>query len=388
MEHKLKFPKGFFWGAASASYQVEGGIYNTDWAYEAKTSKRVPVADSGPDHFNRFKEDFDIVKSLGHNSHRFSLEWARIEPEEGEFSIEAIRHYEHVFRALKERNIEPFVTLWHFTIPEWLYKKGGVENKDFSKYFERYAKYVMENLSEHCSHWVTINEPIVFLSNGWSRGNWPPFKKGNVFKTIQVFNHLVDAHIRAYKTMKQIDIASEVGIVKDNIYFHSNWNPINKIIAGVSRYFWNFTFLNNICNHVDTIGLNYYFHKKYGDNKQYKKNDMGWDIFPEGIYHTLMELKRYNKPLFVSEAGIADANDIYRGQYIKDLVFWTHKAISDGALIKGFMHWSLTDNFEWAKGYDHKFGLVEIDYNTKERKIRDSAFIYKEICINNELTIN
>lgn len=387
MEQKLEFPEGFYWGASSASYQVEGNIYNTDWAYEARTSKRVPVADSGPDHWNRYKEDFEIAKSLGHNSTRISLEWSRIEPEEGEFSMEAIRHYENVLRELRKLGLEPFITLWHFTIPEWLYKKGGAENRDFPEHFERFAKYAMKHLSKYCSHWVTMNEPEVFTSNGWLRGNWPPFKK-NFLIEVKVTNNLAKAHVKAYLAMKKINLNAEVGIVKDNIYFHSNGNPVNKIIAKVMREYWNFRFFRKIKNNFDSIGLNYYFHSKYGPKKYYKKNDMGWDIFPEGIYHVLLELKRYNKPVFVAEAGIADKNDIYRGQYIKDLIYWVHRAILDDVPIKGFMYWSLTDNFEWAKGYDQHFGLIEINYETKERKIRDSAYEYKKICDSNCLVVH
>jgi beta-glucosidase len=250
MQQKLEFPKGFFWGAASASYQVEGNIYNTDWAYEARTTQRVPVAGSGPDHWCRYKEDFDIAKSLGHTATRISIEWARIEPEEGLFDIVAIRHYENVLREIKKRGMEPFVTLWHFTIPEWLYKKGGLENKNFPEYFEKYAKYAMTHLSKHCSHWVTINEPEVLVSNGWLRGNWPPFKK-NIFKEMRVTNNVAKAHKKAYLAMKTIDMTSEVGIVKDNIYFHANGNPINKLLAKLTRNYWNFRFLNKIENHYD-----------------------------------------------------------------------------------------------------------------------------------------
>lgn len=388
MEQKLEFPEGFYWGAASASYQVEGNIYNTDWAHEAATTQRVPIADSGPDHWNRFKEDFDIAKYLGHNATRISIEWARIEPQEGEFSIEAIRHYENVLREIKKRGMEPFVTLWHFTIPEWLYLKGGLENKNFPEYFEKYTSYVMRHLHKQCSHWATINEPEVLVSNGWVRGNWPPFKKVSFWDEMKVTNNVAKAHIKAYLSMKKIDLNSEVGIVKDNIYFHANKNPFNKLAAYISRQYWNFRFLNKIKNHYDSIGLNYYFHKSFGSNKNYKKNDMGWDIFPEGIFHTLIELKRFNKPVFVAEAGIADRDDIYRGKYIKDLTYWVHRAISAGVPVKGFMYWSLTDNFEWAKGYEQRFGLIEIDYDTKERKIRDSALEYKKICESNSLTIN
>jgi len=385
---RLSFPKGFFWGAASASYQVEGNIENTDWAYEARTSKRVPVADSGPDHFNRFEEDFDIAKQLGHNAHRFSIEWARIEPAEGEFSAEGIRHYKRVIRALKSRGLTPFVTLWHFTLPKWLYVQGGAESPEFPVYFARYAAYVAEHLGEDVEHWVTMNEPVVFASNGWYRGNWPPFKVYRFFKMFRVLRTLAEAHKLAYTRIKEKDLTAEVGVVKDNIYFHANWNPFNKIAAKVMRQFWNFYFLDKVATHLDTIGLNYYFHKKFGDKQTYKKNDMGWDIFPEGLYQTLMELKRYGKPVFVAEAGIADHLDLYRGEYIHDLVYWTHRAIDDGLPVKGFMYWSLTDNFEWALGYEKCFGLIGIDYKTKERHIRESAYVYKTICLDNAVMVD
>lgn len=388
MHMKLVFPKGFFWGAASAAYQVEGGIDNTDWAYEARSSKKVPPTDSGPDHFNRYEEDFDIAKSLGHNAHRFSIEWARIEPEEGEFSVDAIRHYKHVIKALKARGLTPFVTLWHFTLPKWLYVQGGAASPEFPIYFARYASHVARELGADVEHWVTMNEPEIFAYNGWFEGTWPPFVRHNIFQTWKVFNNLATAHIEAYKQIKEHDLNAEVGIVKDNMYFHANWNPINKLVALIAQRVWNLHFINKVAQHIDTIGLNYYFHKHFGNNDVHKKSDMGWDLYPDGLYHTLMELKQYGKPVFVSEAGIADHLDMYRGEYIRGLVHATYRAIDDGVPVKGFMYWSLTDNFEWAEGYEKRFGLVAIDYETKERHIRDSAYVYKEICSTNAITID
>ena len=387
MKKHLQFPKGFYWGAASASYQVEGNIYNTDWAYEARTSKRVPEADSGPDHFNKYEEDFTLAKSLGHNAHRISIEWARIEPHKGEFNIEAVRHYERVIKSLHKKNIEPFITLWHFTLPQWLYEEGGMESKRFPEYFARYASFVADHLGDSCSHWSTINEPNVVASNGFIRGNWPPLKKGRPFLMIKVLNNLAKAHIAAYKVIKKKDLISEVSIVKDNIYISSNNNPVNIISAFFFRYFWNHFFLRKIINHIDSIGLNYYFHKKFGDTTVYKKSDMGWDMFPEGIYHALVELKQYNVPVFVSEAGIADELDVYRSDYIRGLVYWIHQAISDGVDVRGYLYWSLTDNFEWALGYTKRFGLIEINYETKERTIRDSAYTLKKIAETNTLEV-
>lgn len=389
MSKTLYFPKGFFWGAASASYQVEGNIYNNDWAYEARTSKRVPVADSGPDHFNRYEEDFDIAKSLGHNCHRFSLEWSRIEPAEGEFSIDAIRHYEKVLQALKKRKLEPFITIWHFTLPQWLYEKGGIENINFPEYFAKYCSFVSANLGEYCTHWATMNEPNVVSGMGYLKGVWPPHKKHRYLKIFKVWKNLAKAHILAYEEIKKHDFVSDVGIVKQNIYFvNKGKNPFNSLRVILGNYFWNHRLLNKVHNHCDSIGLNYYHQSNYGDREIYKKSDMGWNLCPEGIYHVLVDLKRYNKPVFVAEAGIADENDIHREQYIKDLVFWMYQAYSEGVSLKGYMYWSLTDNFEWAEGYNKRFGLVEIDYKTKERFIRTSAYALREIAENNSLNIN
>lgn len=384
---QLHFPKGFYWGAASAAYQVEGNIYNTDWAYEARTSGRVPVADSGPDHYNRYEEDFALAQSLGHNAHRMSIEWARIEPAPGEFSQDAIRHYRKVLKSMKRHGLTPFVTLWHFTLPQWLYLEGGAASKRFPEYFARYASFVAGELGPDVEHWVTMNEPMVFAGGGWLRGQWPPFKRGHFFTMLRVLRNLAQAHIQAYQRIKHKDLAVEVGIVKNNIYFHADAWPHNKLAAGIMTWFWNRRFLRMVAQHVDTIGLNYYFHKKFGGDEVHQKNDMGWDLYPEGIYHVLCDLKQYGKPIFVAEAGIADELDVHRGAYIHNLLYWVHRAIDDGVPVKGFMYWSLTDNFEWALGYEKRFGLIAIDYHTKVRTVRPSALVYKQVCETNALDV-
>lgn len=383
---RLKFPDGFYWGAATASYQVEGGIENNDWA-EAGRKGKVHLAGESSDHYHRYEEDFDIARSLGHNAHRFSIEWSRIEPEEGKFDDSEIEHYRDILSALRKRNIEPFVTLWHFTLPQWIVDKGGVEFKKFPEYFTRYCEYVVSRLNNQCTHWTTINEPIVFAYNGWVRGVWPPFKKRRFLQYISVSNILAYSHNSAYKKIKNLNKNLEVSIVKDNIYFHANWNPFNKLLAGFLNWFWNRRFLNKVYKHCDAIGLNFYFHKHFGGKGEYTKTDMGWDIYPNGIYHTLIELKEYNLPIYIAENGLADAKDTMRTQFIKDHLKWCHKAIEEKVDLRGYMHWSLLDNFEWAKGYSKRFGLVKIDYDTKERTIRASAQVYKKICESNMLEL-
>ena len=220
-----QFPAGFFWGAATASYQVEGGIENCDWAQAAREGK-VPPCGAACDHYRRYNEDFDIAKSLGHNAHRFSVEWARIEPEEGKFNEAEIEHYREVLRALRARNLEPFITLWHFTLPLWFSETGGFERKDAPEIFARYCAFVVDCFGDLCTRYSTINEPVVYAGLGWLKGNWPPFKQfkmvgkheltysgdrtlsrphvsfGVLFTYFKVINNLAKAHNKAYEAIK------------------------------------------------------------------------------------------------------------------------------------------------------------------------------------------
>lgn len=185
--------------------------------------------------------------------------------------------------------------------------------------------------------------------------------------------------------MKKVKPKIQIGISKNNMYFHSNLNPINIFKAHFMRWFWNRRFLNKINDYQDFIGVNHYFHKKFGDKESYPKSDMGWDIYPPALYHVLIELRRYKKPIIVTENGIADESDTKRGAFIRDYVGSVHKAIEHGVDVRGYLHWSLLDNYEWAFGFEKRFGLVEVNYNTLKRTVRQSAFEYKKICDANAL---
>jgi beta-glucosidase len=401
-----QFPEGFYWGAATASYQVEGGIENCDWAQAAREGK-VPKCGRACDHYNRYEEDFDIAVDLGHNCHRISIEWARVEPEEGRFDDAEIEHYRVVLAALRARRLKPFITLWHFTLPQWFADKGGFENPDAPKLFARYCAYVTKKLGNDCRHFSTMNEPLVFASNGWRRGSWPPFKKwplidrlkyipghrpsdenvsiGNVFRYFYIVRQLVRAHNRAYTAMKAAAFGVEVGLVHQVILFHHDGKLRNRVLAALMNWHWTHSFIRRIYQHSDSIGVNYYLHKKFGDTATYEKTDMGWDVYPEGLCNSLLMLKKYNLPLWVSEAGIADSADRMRGDYIRRLIRCMHVALEKGADVRGYMYWSLLDNYEWAQGFEKRFGLVEVDFDTLERKIRPSAYVYKEIIDRNAL---
>ena len=378
---EYRFPEGFFWGSATAAYQVEGGIENNDWAEAAKQGK-VPAAGKATDHYNRYEEDFDIVKKLNQNAHRFSIEWARIEPEEGRFNEKEIGHYRKVISALRERGIEPFVTLWHFTLPLWFSRLGGFENKKSPFYFSRYCEHVVKNLGDQVKFWITINEPMVYFWESYIKKDWPPFKR-NIFLFRKIMKNLIYSHIEAYKKIKEVDSDSQIGIAKNN----ADFDTPGIIFKSHRRLFWNHYFLKKIFKHQDFIGLNYYFHKHFGYRFYEEKSALGWPIYPKGIYHVLLELKKYNKSVYITENGLADAKDEKRENFIKEHLKWVHQAIQEGIDIRGYFYWSLLDTFEWEKGFEPRFGLVEVNYQTMERKIRPSAYEYGKICKENKLEI-
>ena len=403
---KKEFPEGFLWGAATASYQVEGGIENNDWARAAREG-RVPECGRACDHYHRYEEDFDIAKSLGHNAHRFSIEWSRIEPEEGKFDEVEIEHYRRVLQALQARGLTPIVTLWHFTLPEWFVKTGGFERKDAPEVFARYCAQVVSELGSEFRMVSTMNEPMVFAGLGWLKGNWPPFKAfalaknlsittsgnddkaqseygwRNYFTYQRVVKNLARAHSTAYRAIKAIQPTMQVDFVKHVVAFDANSNPVHKLHAWFGDRFLNHSFLRRVYKDCDAIGLNYYHYVRRGDKTEHKKTDMGWDMVPEGIYRALQILWRYKKPIYISEAGLADHDDSDRAEYITKQVEATWRAIQDGVDVRGHMYWSLLDNYEWALGFEKRFGLVEINYDTMERTIRPSAYVYKNIIENN-----
>ncbi len=413
---KLKFPKGFLWGAATAAHQVEGGM-NNDWtqweknnakrlAKEAKDKwadwqqKKFPemfdpknyVSGRACDHYNRFEEDFDLAKSLGHNAHRFSIEWSRVEPEEGKFDEREIEHYRQVLQALRDRGMEPFVTLWHWTEPIWFNDLGGWTNKKSADYFSRFVEKIAGEYRDLVRFWVVVNEPNVSISFGYYRGSQPPGKKG-IINFLRGFFNLFSAFERAVEAIKEIDPKAEVGVANSITHYDARIFPgLNFLITSVIEFFSKF-FLRKAIPHCTFIGCNYYsrhlitWKRKKLDSGN--RNDLGWEICPGGIYHVLLSLKKYDLPVYITENGIADADDSRRTEFIKDHLCLMHVAIQEGADVRGYLHWSLLDNFEFpeVRGFWPRFGLIEVDYKTMERKIRPSALEYAKICKGNEMEV-
>jgi beta-glucosidase len=388
----------FFFGAATSSHQVEGDNHN-DWSvWERKNAERLAKEARAPfdvakekdnyisgkacEHYNRFREDFDIAKLLGHNAHRFSIEWSRIEPKEGKFDQKEIEHYRDVIRALQERFLEPFVTVWHWTLPVWLAEKGGLLAPDFAEYFARYAEKLAQEFKGDVKFWITVNEPEVISWNGYGRGVWPPNKKGTL-SARRAMLALASAHKAVYRRIKATDAAAQVGATMHMDWFESTGGFVNDIRALFADKIRNFYFLDKIRRETDFIGFNYYFHNRidggFNKNKNEIVSDMGWEIYPEGMYRVLMKLKKYEMPIYITENGLADAQDSRREAFITEHLTWMRKAMDEGVDVRGYFHWSLLDNFEWDKGFWPRFGLVEVDYRTLTRKIRLSARAYEKI---------
>ncbi|MDP3970650.1 MAG: glycoside hydrolase family 1 protein [bacterium] len=400
----LAFPKKFLWGTSTSAYQVEGGIFNNDWAnWEQKkdTIENGEKCGQAADHYNRYEEDFDIAKGLHNNAHRLSIEWSRIEPKEGEWNWEEVDHYRNVLKELHNRKIKVVLTLHHFTNPVWLEKKGGWLHKSAPAHFARYAEFIAEHLGNHVDMWITINEPVVYATQSYLTGEWPPQSR-NKLHAFKVLRHMAQGHQLAYHEihaeMKKQHRTAVVGVAKNVVSLASYSRAIISFFyIRISEFLWNDLFFLLIKNKTDFIGINYYFHTRIRrDNKgkfmfvdvkteQREHSDLGWEVYAPGLFNVLLNLQKYGKPMYVTENGIATTNDDKRSRYIVAHLKELYHAIQAGADVRGYFHWSLIDNFEWHRGFKPRFGLVEIDYKTFERKIRSSAHVYARICKENAI---
>lgn len=397
-EQELKFPKDFLWGSSTAAHQVEGGNYNNDWwEFESHRPEKFHSGDAC-DQYNKYKDDFKLLKDLGQNAHRLSLEWSRLEPEEGKWDEAEWRHYEDVLEELKKHKIKVCLTIHHFTNPKWL-GAAGWEKRKVVKKFKRFAEEAAKRFHGLVDLWITINEPMVFLYQGWTVGVWPPNKKSGFFKNAKVFFNLAAAHRAAYRAIKKYSKAP-VGIANNCQSFY----PYDR--RSLTSFIWAY-FIEFFTNHLfyfwsrrrfhDFLGLNYYFHHRLVRRGIFKmefldpelenrdRNDLGWETNPDGMFDVLLSLNHYKKPIYITECGLASTHDGRRQRFLIQFIRQLHHGLAAGVKIKGFFFWSFMDNFEWADGFEPRFGLVEIDYKTQERRPRPSAYLYKRIIKNNKI---
>ncbi len=377
----------FLWGAATSSHQIEGGQVN-DWTRWEEGGRGTEPSGRAAGHWELWESDFDLLSELGHNSYRLSIEWSRINPQPDVFDRTALAQYRQMAERLRALHIVPLLTLHHFTLPQWAADRGGFLNPDASEWFTRYVDQVMDALGDQVDLYVTINEPMVLVVMGYLMGMWPPGVHGfrRAFKLIR---RLAEVHRAAYDAIKAKKPTAWVGLAHHFIAFHP-WQPTpwDRATTDLMRYLMNNRFPRMVEPWQDFIGINYYT-RQYGhwskglhpiqSRSGTPLSDLGWEIYPDGLREVLDQVAPYQKPILITENGIATTNDAVRIQYLKNHLKTVERAQWDGLPVRGYFHWSFMDNFEWAEGFGPRFGLVAIDYDTLERTPRPSAAVYREI---------
>lgn len=409
-------PGDLLLGSATAATQIEGGDRGVNW-YAWSLQGKVGDGESsltGADHWNRFREDTELMARMGHRCYRMSVEWSRIEPERGTWSAEGIGHYREELSLLRERNILPLVTLHHFSCPQWFQDRGGWLGEEAVDDFLEFCGKAVSSLGDLVSEWCVINEPNVFANDTYMDGKYPPGHRGDMKSYFRVSRNLVLAHLRCYTLIhgirKEHNFPGEtrVGIVHHLARFEaSRRKPIPLLGKFLTVYLFETIFLEGMIRgrllpplgwgrprgrgrFCDFIGINYYSRhiiSRFGDIRfdpsleEERKTDLGWEIYPRGLYDVASACwEKYRLPLYITENGLADASDAKRALFIREHLRELKHLRDRGIPVMRYYHWSLMDNLEWNDGYGPKFGLVEIDYPTMERRIRPSARYYARIC--------
>ncbi len=412
MSFKLK--EGLLLGTATSATQIEGGDENNNWARFAKEGKvkdgTTPTR--AADHYVRFREDIDLMADMGMQIYRFGIEWSRIEPGRGRYDKGAIAHYRELIEYMVSKGIKPLLTIHHFTNPLWFEDMGAFENDESPSIFLSLVKKVVEAYGDIVSEYITINEPNVYATNSLLWGMWPPEKK-SMSALINAFSNMTEAHILAYEYIHKA--RREMGYEDTKVSFANHLrvfapenpkNPLHKACAGLSaRLFQDamtHAMMTGVCRfpvrrrkgvkkgrYYDFIGLNYYSRSTVskladGVREGSNVNDLGWEIYHEGLLELAVELdKKYHAPIYVTENGTCDNNDSFRSLFIYDQL----KLISETQNpITRYYHWSFTDNFEWKEGESARFGIVHVDYETQERRVKSSGRLYESIVKNQGCT--
>ena len=424
----MAFSKGFFVGAATAAHQVEGNNVHSDyWLQEhlPHTSFAEPSGDAC-DHYHRYEEDIALLAGAGLNAYRFSIEWARIEPEEGRFDEAEIEHYRKVIRCCRDHGVEPMVTLLHFTSPAWLIRSGGWEAESTVEYFRRYAAYVTEKLGSELNYICTINEANMGLQLAAiekrfrlmaAQAQKAPSAK-SAEGTVQVgmnFEKMMEnmkfaamenaqafgtpqprvfvssrtaegdilvmrAHQAAKAAIKAICPNIQVGLT---LSLHDlQALPGGEVFADAA---WEEEFLHYLpyLQGDDFLGVQNYTRTQYGPQGQLpapqgaELTQMDYEFYPEALEHVLRRVREaFPGDLIVTENGVATGDDGRRVEFIRRALLGVQSCLDDGLPIRGYFYWSLMDNFEWQKGYSMTFGLIAVDRATQKRTPKPSlAFL-------------
>ncbi len=458
MMQKNLFPDNFVWGAATAAYQIEGawqedGKGESIWDRFSHTPGMINNGDTGDvadDHYHRWSEDVGIMRELGLQAYRFSISWPRIFPlGAGTVNQKGLDFYSRLVDELLEANIQPFVTLFHWDLPQALQDQGGFTSRNTAEAFVNYADVVSKTLGDRVKHWITHNEPSVVAYLGYTYGVHAPGFKNQTLETFKTIHHLLLSHGMAVPVIKNNVPDGEVGIVinlnhhlpaslsaadlkalrsgtgewermfLDPLYGReypadvlSRWQK-KGAIPSVRPDFIQEGDFETIATPTDFMGLNYYYRGVQRSQEipeennapqtvfQQPKDDenwteMGWEVYPDGLRHVLGRLYfHYQVPkIYITENGCSysdgpgedgQVHDQRRIRYLDGHFRAARQAIEMGVPLAGYFVWSLLDNFEWGHGYSQRFGLVWVDYHTQQRILKDSAYWYKKVIQENGL---
>lgn len=429
-EIRLDFDRAFLWGTATAAHQVEGGNENNDWWQLEQRPDAIwhgDISGQACGWWEHAEADFDLAARMGQNTHRLSVEWSRIEPQEGQFDPAAIGRYRQMISSLRARGLEPMVTLHHFSTPLWMARQGGWTNRRIIDHFRRFVRHTVAALSDLVHFWCTINEPAVYATEAYIVAIHAPAEKGKG-KALCAMRHMLLAHGAAYDLIHKLQPDAQVGLAKNiRLFDPASRSPLDVAGARLIDAFFNRLVLRSLARNrlafplgfrrlartaqssicLDFIGLNYYTRDRVRFDLRApgelflrrfptpgaETSDDGQDgtygeVYPEGLYRALQRVAPMKAPIYVTETGLPDADDDQRPRFLLTHLAQVHRAITDGLDIRGFYHWSLLDNFEWNEGWDLRFGLVAFDPLTGNRRIRPSGKLYSEICHQNAITAN
>ena len=404
---KFTLKEGLLLGSATAATQIEGGDENNNWARFAAEGKvkdgSTPV--TADDHYNRFREDIDLMAEMGLSAYRFGIEWSRIEPSRGEYDDRAIAHYREEISYMKEKGIRPLLTIHHFTNPLWFEDMGAFECKESPEIFLSFVRKVVESFGDLVSEYITINEPNVYATQSLLWGYWPPEKK-SVGSLITALSNMVAAHVLAYNYIH--DKRAEMGYSDTRVSFANHLrvfapknekNPFHRLASRLSEYLFQGALTDAMMTgrhhfplsrrkgvkkgkYYDFIGINYYTRSTVsgladGVREGCFKNDLGWEIYHDGLIELSNKLaKRYGGEVYVTENGTCDNTDAFRARFIYDQLALISRVENP---ITRYYHWSFLDNFEWREGERERFGLVHVDYKTQTRTVKQSGRLYSAI---------
>lgn len=412
----LQFPSNFLWGCADSAWQTEGAetvdgkLVENSWteyerSVDAQGQKlhKKECVDRGCHRWTRYEEDVALLPQIGMNAYRFSVEWSKIEPEEGVFDERAMQHYVDMVDEMIAQGITPVITLFHHTYPLWFAHKDGFEKKSNLHCFTEYAMHVFKHLHNKVRYWIIFNEPVGYAMEGYFRGNYPPRKK-SLRLAGKVARNQLRTHVETAKLFKAVDNTVQVGIahIINPLDVYHSWNPMERAVVRYFNYIvndltidyfktgkfnWGYLVTDNqpdAPNSLDFIGVNYYTHTTIKQTSPFNMIPMPrpeekiieavpgrWKVmYPEGLYRAIKKVSVLKKPIFITENGCSSENLQIRDEYTKKHLYVISKAIKKGYDVRGYFYWTLVDSFCWRRGYGPKYGIFKVDRETQERTMR------------------